>query len=78
MFGIMHYFNNIEVEFIYRKYYNSLKNGILIIKNQFDLEKDIVINGFSEEQNANYYSCYRFIDSEIQLLKNIGYKNIKK
>lgn len=48
MFGIMHYFNNIEVEFIYRKYYNSLKNGILIIKNQFDLEKDIVINGFSE------------------------------
>lgn len=25
MFGIMHYFNNIEAEFIYKKYYNNLK-----------------------------------------------------
>lgn len=44
----MHYFDEEESIFIYKKYY-----GFIIIKNQFGVKEDITIDGYSEEQKNN-------------------------
>ena len=79
VFGVLHYFNKDEAMKIYRKYFNYLKKqGTIIIKNQFALKEDVNIQGFSKELKSNYYAQYRNIDSEISILQEIGYTNIKK
>ena len=79
VFGVLHYFNKDEALKIYRKYFNYLKKqGTIIIKNQFALKEDVNIQGFSKELKSNYYAQYRNIDSEISILQEIGYTNIKK
>lgn len=79
MFGIMHYFNKNEATELYKKYYDYLlPKGKLIVKNQFALDDDVVVDGYSEELNKKYYSEYRNLDKEIDVLKSIGFKNIEK
>lgn len=78
LFGVMNYFDFQEASFLYKKSINFLKeDGILVVKNQMGINEDIIINGFSEELQTNYYSEYRHIDKEISLIKNIGLTNIK-
>ena len=78
LFGVMNYFNQDEAVNIYKKILILLKeDGKLIIKNQMGISNDVIINGFSKELQANYYSEYRHIDKEIQLLKDIGFINIE-
>lgn len=78
MFGIVQYFNEEEIIQLYKKYTKYLKkNGKLIIKNQFGIEEDVSVEGFSEELQKNYYSEYRYINKETEILKNIGFKNIE-
>ena len=53
-FGIMHYFNEEEANGIYNKYVKYLKpNGYFIVKNQFGVKEDVVVSGFSQEQQTN-------------------------
>ena len=76
LFGIMHYVSSSEAKTIYKKMFNFLKpNGKLLIKQQFGIDDDVVINGYSEELKKDYYSEYRHIDKEVALLKSLGYKN---
>lgn len=78
MFGVTHYFNRAESEFLYKKYKKVLnKNGKLIIKHQFGLKEDVTVEGYSEELKCNYFSQYRHIDAEAELLKSIGFKTIE-
>lgn len=78
MFGIVQYFNEEEIIQLYKKYTKYLKkNGKLIIKNQFGVKEDVLVEGFSEELQKNYYSEYRHINKETEILKNIGFKNIE-
>ncbi len=78
LFGVMNYFNKEEAISIYEKALYSLKEeGRLIVKNQMGIDDDVVVDGFSEELQTNYYSEYRHIDKEIELLKNIGFRNIE-
>ena len=51
--------------------------GLLLIKNKFGVKGDVVVNGYSEELKMNYYSEYRHLDKEIEILKNVGYKDIQ-
>lgn len=75
-FGIMHYFDANEAEQIYRKYHNYLKkNGKILIKNQFGIQEDVLINSFSEELQQVYYSMYRTVENEIALLEKCGFTN---
>lgn len=77
MFGIVSYFNREEIHSIYAKYRNYLnENGVLLIKNQFGIVKDVSVNGYSEELKTEYYSEYRTLHSEIDILKDIGFKEI--
>ncbi len=78
MFGIVQYFNESEIFDIYSKYFYNLKrNGKLIIKNQFGLKEDVLVSGFSEELKTDYFSHYRQINKEVEILEKIGYKKIE-
>jgi SAM-dependent methyltransferase len=78
IFGTMHYFNEREAVEIYTKYYPYLKErGKLIIKNQFGVNEDVMVDGYSEEQKTNYFAHYRHIEKEKKILEVIGYKNIE-
>lgn len=74
LFGVMHYFNGEEAAEVYRKYLPFLKKGgKLIVKNQFGVNEDVVVSGYSEEQQRNYFASYRHIEAEQRLLAGIGY-----
>lgn len=78
MFGISQYFNKKEITNIYKKYCSYLKsNGKLIIKNQFGVNQDVVVSGYSENLKTDYFSEYRHLEKEINILNNAGLKNIK-
>ena len=77
IFGTLHYFNQEEAVKIYKKYIDYLKpTGKIIIKNQFGINEDVLVAGYSEEQKANYFAQYRHLDKEVKLLCDIGFKNI--
>lgn len=73
LFGVMNYFSYNEAKELYKKIYNSFE-GTLIIKNQFGIKEDVIVDKFSEELNSYYFSEYRHIEKEIKLLENIGFK----
>ena len=78
MFGISQYFNKKEITNIYKKYRNYLKNnGKIIIKNQFGIDQDVIISGYSENLKTDYFSEYRHLEKEMDILNNVGFKNIK-
>ena len=78
IFGVLHYFSEKEAIDIYQKYYPYLKKGgKMIVKNQFGVKEDVIVDGYSEEQQQNYFACYRHINKEQKILETIGYKNIE-
>jgi len=77
-FGVMQYFNEEEAVEIYRKYFQYVKDGgKMLIKNQFGVHSDVTVDGYSEEMKTNYYSCYRYIEKEVNILKDIGFKKVE-
>jgi len=79
LFGVMNFFDKVEANMIYKRVYNFVaKNGVLVVKNQMGINDDVIIDGFSEELNTNYYSEYRSVGSEIELLTKVGFVNIEK
>lgn len=78
IFGTMHFFNEREAQELYKYYFKYLKHdGKIIIKNQFGIEQDVTVEGYSQEQKTEYYAQYRQINKEVSILSNIGYKNIE-
>jgi cyclopropane fatty-acyl-phospholipid synthase-like methyltransferase len=78
MFGVVQYFDYSEIAEIYQKYSECLKpQGKLIIKNQFGVKEDVLISGYSEELKEDYFSQYRYIGHEVELLTKTGYRNIE-
>lgn len=77
MFGFMQYFDAAEASVIYRKTFNWLsEGGVVIVKNQFGVEDDVLISGWSEALKKNYYSSYRFLEHEKQILHDAGFVNV--
>ena len=77
-FGVMHYFNEEEATQVYGKLITFLRHGCrLILKNQFGIKDDVTVAGYSEEQKADYFSQYRCLKKEIEILENVGFKNIE-
>lgn len=78
MFGVVQYFNEEEVKPLYKKYIEVLTNkGKLIVKSQFGQKEDVTVSGYSNELKSQYYSQYRHIQKEMDILKAIGFKNIQ-
>jgi SAM-dependent methyltransferase len=79
LFGVAQSFYKDDIIAIYKNIYNMIKpSGLFIIRIHCGLEEDILVDGFSEELQTNYFAHFRQIDSEIKLLEEIGFKNIKK
>lgn len=77
MFGIMHYFSGSEANDIYRKYFRCLKDGgRMIVKNQFGVNEDVDVDGYSEEMQCNYYSQYRHLPKECAMLEQVGFRHV--
>lgn len=73
MFGIVQYFNEDEIKSLYSRYKQYLKpTGKLIIKNQLGVREDVNVSGISKELNRPYYSQYRYLDKELDILKSVG------
>ncbi len=78
VFGLIQYFNREESANIYKKCLKWMKpNSKIIIKNQFGVKEDVLVAGYSEEQKTEYFSEYRHLDKEVNLLENLGFKNVK-
>jgi len=79
LFGVMNYFNPDEAKKIYDKAYTALKpGGMIVVKNQFGLKEDVIVEGYSKELQTDYFSHYRQVDAEMELLKEIGFCDIEK
>ena len=73
-FATAHYFNTTEIRTVYQKCYRLLKpEGILIVKNQFGVQEDVVVSGYSEELKAEYYAEYRYLPKEQEILASVGF-----
>lgn len=78
MFGIVQYFNEVEISDLYAKYKEYLKpSGKLLIKNQFGVNEDVHVSGISEELGREYLSQYRHVKKEESILRSIGFQAIK-
>ncbi|GGG72245.1 class I SAM-dependent methyltransferase [Paenibacillus radicis (ex Gao et al. 2016)] len=79
LFGVMSCFNREEAKLIYSRIGKILpQEGTLIVKNQMGIKEDVVINGWSDELQTNYFAEYRTVDSEIALLNNLGFQKIER
>jgi len=78
LFGVMQYFNEEEAVEIYKKYFIYVKDGgKMLIKNQFGINSDVTVDGYSEEIKTKYYSNYRYLEKEVNILKYIGFKKVE-
>lgn len=74
IFGVMNFFNRAEALRLYCKAAQWLKSdGVLIIKHQMGVYEDVLVDGYSEELGTHYYSEYRWVRHEMQLLAEAGF-----
>lgn len=77
-FGIMQYFNEDEAAKIYARYSPFLrKGGKFIVKNQFGVNEDVIVDTFSSELQKEYYSMYRTLEHEKRLLRQCGFTSFE-
>jgi aspartate racemase len=78
IFGTLHYFNEEEAIRIYHKYYQYLKQGgKIIVRQQFGVNSDVNISGFSEELKKPYYAQYRHLEKEIRIIRETGFTDVE-
>lgn len=76
-FGVAQCFTKPDARKIYESMYSMLKSdGKLIVRMQCGLKEDVLVDGFSEELGTQYFAEYRQKDSEIELLKEIGFQKV--
>ena len=77
LFGIVQYIAKEEVCGIYKKYRSMLKEtGSLIVKNQFGVFEDVIVDGYSPDLGRHYYSEYRHLVWEKSTLAAAGFSSI--
>jgi len=72
VFGVTNYFSTREVEQIYLNCKNHLTpNGVLIVKHQYGISEEVVVDNYSEQIGSHYHAVYRPFETEKELLSNI-------
>lgn len=70
LIGIMFCFGDRESEKIYKNCNDLLKEtGVMIIRQQYGVHDDVIIDKYSEHIGENYYTYYRHLDKEVKFLK---------
>jgi len=76
--GVSQCFSLEEMTPIYTNMFAMLKQGgYFIMRMHCGLKEDVIVDGYSDELNTNYFASYRKLDSEIQTLKDTGFKDIQ-
>lgn len=76
--GVTHFFTKSDVAKIYENIYKMLKSGgKLIMRSHCGLKETVVINGFSEELSSEYFTEYRKLDEEVELIKSKGFSTVE-
>jgi len=72
VFGVTNYFSNAEAEQIYINCKKHLTpNGVLLVKHQYGIEEDVVVDHYSEQIGSDYHAVYRRAEMEHSLLSSI-------
>jgi cyclopropane fatty-acyl-phospholipid synthase-like methyltransferase len=78
-FGVSQCFNTEDAASIYQRLFGMTKSGgKLIVRTHCGLEKDKVINGYSEELGTEYFAEYRQVKNEIKLMEDAGYRFVSQ
>ena len=76
--GLTHFFPENDIVKIYANIFDMLKNeGKLIMRSHCGLEERVVINGYSEELDSEYFTEYRTLETEKKILSDAGFKDIQ-
>jgi hypothetical protein len=74
LFGLMNFFSDLEAKMIYKKVFESLQaGGQMIVKHQMGIESDVTVTGISEELGVEYFSNYRSLSREKEILLEVGF-----
>ena len=75
LFGVVMYLSDEECEILFEQCYDMLcsNDAVFIIKNQWGTKERVVVDGYSEGLNADYYAIYRSIDEICAMLKQKGF-----
>ncbi len=68
------YLSNEELDNLLTKVKSAMdENSIFIIKNQFGIEEEVVVDNFSEGLQCYYYAKYRKLEDMCETIKKHGY-----
>ena len=74
LFGVSMYLSDEEFDIVLDKIISLMhKESILIIKNQWGIKDDVIINKYSDNLKSMYYAKYRSIKNVCKLLKKKGF-----
>lgn len=74
LFGLMNYFDKEEATRLYRKFFRFCRvGGTMVVKNQMGVSEDVTVDTFSEELGRQYYSNYRSVASETEIIEQAGF-----
>lgn len=77
-FGLLNFFSEEEAKRMFRKVYDfSGPKGMAVLKHQMGVNETVVVNGFSEELQQPYYSEYRHVEREKELLLEAGFAKVE-
>ncbi len=75
--GVAQCFTRNDTAGIYASIFDMLRpGGQLILRTHCGLQEDVIINGYSEELQTDYFAEYRQKDKELQLLHDTGFADI--
>lgn len=77
-FGLLNFFSEEEAQLLFGKIYKfTLDSGMAIVKHQMGVKETVVVDGYSEELGQPYYSEYRHVDHERELVLQAGFSDVE-
>ena len=74
LFGITMYLSDEELDDLLKKVIVAMnKESIFIIKNQFGVEEEVIVDNFSEALQCDYYAKYRKLEDMCQIVQEHGF-----
>lgn len=70
LIGVMFCFGDREAKKIYKNCSDLLNDkGVLIIRQQYGIREDVIIDKFSQQIGENFYTYYRQLNKELKILE---------
>jgi len=76
--GVAQCFPKDEAKNIYKNTYQMLKaDGVMLARTHCGLDGDVLIDGFSKELDTDYFAEYRYVHSEVELIRSAGFSTVE-